>query len=143
MSVLTEPERFDGNLAHLEEAAAALAPLGVPVLRKDFLVDPYQLFEARAAGAGGVLLIARMLTAASLREMLDCARELKLFTLLEAFDAADIANATAAIQRGRAADRSVRVLLGVNSRDLSTLEVLPFRFRELAPLLPAGHTLRR
>ena len=62
VSVLTEPERFDGNLAHLAEAAATLAPLGVPVLRKDFLVDPYQLFEARAAGAGGVLLIARMLS---------------------------------------------------------------------------------
>ena len=136
VSVLTEPERFDGNLAHLAEAAAVLAPHGVPVLRKDFLVDPYQLFEARAAGAGGVLLIARMLSEASLREMLDCARELRLFTLLETFDAADIARAIAAVHQGRTRDRAARVLIGVNSRDLGTLEVLPFHFRKLAPLLP-------
>ena len=108
----------------------------MPVLRKDFLVDPYQLFEARAAGAGGVLLIARMHTAASLREMLDCARELRLFTLLETFDAADIAGAIAAVQQVRTRDRSTCVLIGVNSRDLGTLEVLPFHFRKLAPLLP-------
>jgi len=136
VSVLTEPERFDGSLAHLANAAAVLAPLGVPVLRKDFLVDPYQLYEARAAGAGGVLLIARMLSGDDLQEMLDCARELRLFTLVETFDAADIARATAAIQQARAADHAARVLLGVNCRDLGTLEVLPFRFRELAPLLP-------
>jgi indole-3-glycerol phosphate synthase len=136
VSVLTEPERFDGSLADLSEAATVLAPLGVPAMRKDFLVDPYQLYEARAAGAGGVLLIVRMLSGEVLREMLDCARELQLFTLLETFDAKEIAIATAAIQRRRAADRTARVLLGVNCRDLGTLEVLPFRFRELAPLLP-------
>jgi len=61
VSVLTEPARFDGSLAHLTEAARALSPLGVPAMRKDFLVDPYQVFEARAAGAGGVLVIPRML----------------------------------------------------------------------------------
>src|SRR6185437_3553706 len=57
ISVLTEPSRFAGSLEHLAEAAAALAPLAVPAMRKDFLVDPYQLLEARAAGAGGVLII--------------------------------------------------------------------------------------
>jgi indole-3-glycerol phosphate synthase len=55
VSVLTEPTRFDGSLDHLEQAARVLAPLGVPAMRKDFLVDPYQVLEARAAGAGGVL----------------------------------------------------------------------------------------
>ncbi|HWY93764.1 MAG TPA: hypothetical protein VNX69_01160, partial [Steroidobacteraceae bacterium] len=62
VSVLTEPSRFDGSLEHLRQAALALAPLGVPAMRKDFLVDPYQVLEARAAGAGGVLVIVRMLS---------------------------------------------------------------------------------
>jgi indole-3-glycerol phosphate synthase len=106
VSVLTEPERFDGSLAHLETAAAALAPLGVPAMRKDFLVDPYQLHEARAAGAGGALLIIRMLSRETLAEMLDCARELGLFVLLEAFDEDDLAVAAdlvlgTASRRGR------------------------------------------
>jgi indole-3-glycerol phosphate synthase len=71
VSVLTEPARFDGSLHHLERAAAALRPLGVPAMRKDFLVDPYQVAEARAAGAGGVLLIVRMLTPPRLQELLE------------------------------------------------------------------------
>jgi indole-3-glycerol phosphate synthase len=93
VSVLTEPSRFAGSLEHLRLAAAALAPLGVPAMRKDFLVDPYQLHEARAAGAGGALLIVRMLSRDLLAEMLDCAAELGLFVLLEAFDAQDIETA--------------------------------------------------
>src|SRR5256886_741259 len=55
---LTEPSRFDGSLEHLASATRALAPHAVPAMRKDFLVDPYQVLEARAAGAGGVLVIA-------------------------------------------------------------------------------------
>lgn len=135
VSVLTEPTRFDGDLAQLSRAASALASISVPVLRKDFLQDPYQVYESRAAGAGGVLLIVRMLGDAQLAEMLDCAREASLFTLVEAFDAADVVRATAAI-RGLNAPAGAPALLGVNCRDLATLEVLPFRFRELAPLLP-------
>src|SRR5688572_26812372 len=57
VSVLTEPTRFDGDLTHLAKASAALAPLGVPTMRKDFIVDHYQIIEARALGAGGVLVI--------------------------------------------------------------------------------------
>ena len=101
VSVLTEPSRFGGSLAHLREAAAALAPLGVPAMRKDFLVDPYQLYEARAAGAGGALLIVRMLSRPLLGEMLDCARELGLFVLVEAFDDEDIAVAVQAVSQAR------------------------------------------
>lgn len=144
VSVLTEPGRFDGSLEHLRAAAAALAPLGVPAMRKDFLVDPYQLFEARAAGAGGALLIVRMLSRDTLDEMLDCAAALGLFVLLEAFDEADIA---VAAQLGAVRRRSVRAagteqrptppLIGVNSRDLQTLEVVPARLTTLAALLPA------
>ena len=74
VSVLTEPSRFDGSLEHLRQAAQVLAPLGVPAMRKDFLVDPYQVLEARAAGAGGVLVILRMLPRARIDELLDGCR---------------------------------------------------------------------
>jgi indole-3-glycerol phosphate synthase len=133
VSVLTEPSRFEGSLAHLSVATQALTPLGVPALRKDFLVDPYQLYEARAAGAGGVLVILRMLTAAEIRALLECARALGLFVLLEAFDAEDIALMHELIEAHRGPNA---LLAGVNCRDLSTLEVVPGRLTELAPLLP-------
>jgi indole-3-glycerol phosphate synthase len=153
VSVLTEPSQFHGNLEHLATAAATLAPLGVPAMRKDFLVDPYQLFEARAAGASGALLIVRMLSDDVLAAMLACAHEIGLFVLVEAFDAADIERATAGIRRGcplaspelyaplgdtrRHLGRGAQaVLLGVNCRDLQTLQVLPRRFKEVANLLP-------
>src|SRR4029079_2877273 len=61
VSVLTEPTRFGGSLEHLAQTARTLAPLGVPAMRKDFIVDPYQVMEARAAGAGGGLVIGRRL----------------------------------------------------------------------------------
>ena len=137
VSVLTEPARFAGSLAHLARASAVLRSAGVPAMRKDFLVDPYQLLEARAAGAGGALLIVRMLERTRLAEMLAAAFELGLFVLLEAFDAADIATATelAALWRGPRA----HCLIGINSRDLKSLAVVPGRLEELARLLPAGH----
>jgi indole-3-glycerol phosphate synthase len=137
VSVLTEPDRFDGSLAHLVRASAALVPLGVPALRKDFLVDPYQLLEARAAGAGGALVIVRMLGRAQLAELLAAALELGLFVLLEAFDAADVATAAELAEgwRGRRAE----CLIGINSRDLVTLEVVPQRLESLVALLPAAH----
>ncbi|HXQ63379.1 MAG TPA: indole-3-glycerol phosphate synthase TrpC [Steroidobacteraceae bacterium] len=136
VSVLTEPERFDGSLAHLARASAALAVCDVPVMRKDFLVDPYQLLEARAAGAGGALLIVRMLGQAQLAELMAAAEELRLFVLLEAFDAADIATAgeLAAGWRGRREE----CLIGINSRDLATLEVVAERLESLGSLLPDG-----
>lgn len=132
VSVLTEPERFDGHLEHLRCAAAALTPHSVPAMRKDFLVDPYQVAEARAAGAGGVLLIVRMLTDATLAEMIEQARELKLFALLETFDGPDIERLhTLTARLG-----TTGLLAGVNCRDLATLEVVPERLETLAPLLP-------
>ena len=134
VSVLTEPSRFDGSLAHLACAAQALATLGVPAMRKDFLVDPYQVFEARAAGAGGVLVILRMLPKEDIHSLIDCAGALGLFVLLEAFDARDIE----LLHEFLAAHRGAAPLLaGVNCRDLATLEVVPARLLELAPLLPA------
>jgi indole-3-glycerol phosphate synthase len=135
VSVLTEPARFGGSLDDLAETVAALRPVGVPALRKDFLVDPCQLLEARAAGAGGALLIVAMLDDVLLGEMLATAAEHGLFVLLEAFDEADLERAGTL-----AADRpgSAPVLVGVNTRDLRTLEVDAARLARLAPRLPPG-----
>jgi len=132
VSVLTEPLRFDGSLQHLELAAASLRALGVPAMRKDFLVDAYQVLEARLAGAGGVLVILRMLSAAQCGELLHAAAELGLFVLLEAFDERDIERAHALVER-----RTAQLLVGVNCRDLATLQVVPGRLEQLAALLPA------
>jgi indole-3-glycerol phosphate synthase len=135
VSVLTEPSRFDGALEHLAAAAAALTPLAVPAMRKDFIVDPYQVLEARALGAGGVLVILRMLPRQELEALLECARSHGLFVLLEAFDAADIE----LMHELLAAHRGPNLLLaGLNCRDLETLQVVPGRLLELAPLLPAA-----
>jgi indole-3-glycerol phosphate synthase len=136
VSVLTEPSRFDGSLEHLREAAAVLAELGVPAMRKDFLVDPYQILEARAHGAGGVLVILRMLSRAQIVELLDVAAAQRLFVLLEAFDADDL-DLAADLARERGG-RAETLLIGVNCRDLQTLEVVPQRFAALSARLPAG-----
>jgi indole-3-glycerol phosphate synthase len=145
VSVLTEPSRFDGSMTHLETATKALAPLNVPAMRKDFLIDPYQVIEARVAGAGGVLVIIRMLSRSGIEEMLECARNLGLFVLLEAFDEADIevmrdvlgATAGPVVAGATAAARAAApVLAGLNCRDLATLQIVPQRLIELAPLLP-------
>lgn len=136
VSVLTEPARFDGDLAHLARASAALAPLGVPTMRKDFLVDHYQVMEARALGAGGVLVIARMLDRSRIVELLDCAAMLKMFVLLEAFDEEDLALAARILEERT--DRAEQVLVGLNSRDLDTLQIVPERLLQLADKLPGG-----
>ena len=136
ISVLTEPSRFDGSLEHLEQVVAA-AP-GTPVMRKDFLVEPVQVLEARRAGASGVLLIAAMLKDGKLRAMLDVAYEHGMFVLLEAFDENDLARTTALLENPADRDRATagELLVGVNTRNLRTLEVDSARLERLAPLLP-------
>jgi len=136
VSVLTEPSRFDGSLTHLQQAAAMLAPLGIPAMRKDFIVDPYQVLEARAAGAGGVLIILRMLPRTRIGELLAAAAHHGLFVLLEAFDAKDLDLVRDLADPGQSP--AAPLLIGVNSRDLKTLNVVQERFSDLAPLLPAG-----
>lgn len=137
VSVLTEPSEFDGDLAHVTEVAQALPTL--PVMRKDFLVGNYQILEARAAGAAGVLLIAAMLEPEQIEAMLDFTLELGMFALVEVFDRQDLARcaelvrAAAATPAGRG-----RALLGVNCRSLRTLAVDFTRFEALAPHLPPG-----
>lgn len=137
VSVLTEPKRFDGSLDHLRQACEVLRPLNVPAMRKDFLVDPYQVLEARAAGAGGVLVIVRMLPPGRITALLDAAAEQSMFVLLEAFDAADleVAREVLAARSGRRAGAADFILIGINCRDLQTLQVVPERFAALAPLL--------
>lgn len=137
VSVLTEPTRFGGNLDHLAQAAAALAPLKVPAMRKDFLVDPYQVMEGRAAGAGGVLVIVRMLDRSRITELLDCAAMLKMFVLLEAFDAADLTVAQEVLTPRKA--HNEQILVGLNCRDLDKLTIDLPRLEELAHLLPPGY----
>jgi indole-3-glycerol phosphate synthase len=143
ISVLTEPTRFDGALEHLQHAAARLGTRGssaIPAMRKDFLVDPYQVLEARAAGAGGVLLIVRMLSRDQLESLLEVALAQGLFVLLEAFDERDIETAIALLEPRQADTHTrtggLRLLLGVNCRDLVSLQVIPDRFAALAPCLP-------
>jgi len=134
VSILTEPSRFDGSLEDLASGTRALAPLGVPAMRKDFLVDGYQVLEGRAAGASGVLAIIRMLPRADLERLVDTALGLGMFVLLEAFDGADLELAQALVD-ARASHRQL-LLVGVNSRDLVTLEVVPGRLDAMASLLP-------
>ncbi|MCB9931875.1 MAG: indole-3-glycerol-phosphate synthase [Planctomycetes bacterium] len=121
VSVLTEPASFGGDLRDLREAATA----GPPVMRKDFLVDAYQLYEARAHGADGVLLIAAILDDNQLRDLLGVADYLGLFALVEAFDEVDV-------ERAQCAGAE---LVGVNCRNLRDLSVEFARFERLRPLI--------
>jgi indole-3-glycerol phosphate synthase len=135
VSVLTEPSRFDGSLEHLALAAKALASSGVPAMRKDFLVEPYQVLEARAAGAGGVLVILRMLPREGIDALIATALDAGMFALLEAFDERDLELAADVVgSRGE----NACLLVGVNCRDLTTLQVVPERLIELAKHLPSG-----
>ncbi len=129
ISVLTEPSEFGGSLDHLEPVRARTT---VPVMAKDFLVDSYQVGQARLAGADGVLLIVRLLDDDTLSSMMRRASALGMFSLVEAFDADDLGRIEL-IARG-----TDQVLAGVNCRDLDTLEVRPERHRELAGQMPTG-----
>ena len=110
VSVLTEPRHFGGSIEDLRVAREAIS---LPVLRKDFLVDEYQVVEARAAGADAVLLIVRLLPEARFQALLGLAGDLGLGVLAETHTAEEIVQAAAAGAR----------VIGVNSRDLDTLEV--------------------
>jgi len=132
ISVLTEPTRFDGALEHLQQVVAALAGRA-PAMRKDFLVDPYQVYEARVAGAGGVLVILRMLERREAIALLEASADTQQFVLLEAFDEADLDFAAELVRDFGA---RVTLLAGVNCRDLTSLQVVPGRLEALAPHLP-------
>ena len=137
LSVLTEPEAFHGELGDLEAVSAAIA--AIPAMRKDFLVDPYQVWEARAAGAGGVLLVVACLDRDALARLLNETRELGMFALVEVFDHADLDDCLPVLEAAGPATEgdTAHILLGVNCRNLRTLEVDFDRFEQLAAQLPA------
>src|SRR4051812_36850801 len=128
ISVLTERRRFGGSL---EDLRAVRSAVDVPVLRKDFIVESYQLVEARAAGADLALLIVAALDDETLRRLHDEACELGLTVLVEVHDE-------------RETERAVALgaeLVGVNARNLKTLAIDPDTFGRLAPLVPDDRVL--
>ncbi|HSP75930.1 MAG TPA: indole-3-glycerol phosphate synthase TrpC [Cryobacterium sp.] len=125
ISVLTEGRKFLGSLSDLEQVRSAVR---IPVLRKDFIGLPYQVFEARAAGADMVLLIVAALDQATLVSLHDLVRQLGMTALVETHSAAEV-------------DRAVSIgasLVGVNARDLSTFQLDQDLFGRLADRIPAG-----
>jgi indole-3-glycerol phosphate synthase len=125
ISVLTEPERFGGSIEDLERVVAAVA---LPVLRKDFIIDPVQLYEARAAGASAVLLIVRALSRERLAELAALARAIGLETLVEVHDHAELGVALG-VQPAA---------VGVNARDLETLRIDASAAGALLSAVPEG-----
>lgn len=123
ISVLTEERRFDGTLEDLDAVRAAV---DIPVLRKDFMVTEYQVWEARARGADIILLIVAALTDEQLRSLMTLAGTLGLTCLVEVHDEAETT---------RAVDLGATVI-GVNNRNLKTLDVDTETFARLAPLIP-------
>ncbi|HEX2189708.1 MAG TPA: indole-3-glycerol phosphate synthase TrpC [Longimicrobiaceae bacterium] len=128
VSVLTDREYFGGDLDALRRVRAEV---GLPALRKDFLVDPVQIWEARDAGADAVLLIARILDDALLAELLGLAAESAMDALVEVHDAEELERALAAGAR----------LVGVNNRDLGSFRTDLELSVRLAPSVPGGATL--
>ena len=127
ISVLTEGRKFGGSLADLEAVRAAVS---LPVLRKDFIAEPYQVFEARAAGADLVLLIVAALEQPLLHSLFDLIGQLGMTALVETHNADEVS---------RAVDLGAG-LIGVNARDLSTFELDQDLFGRLADQIPSGVT---
>ena len=123
LSILTDEEFFQGSLAFLQQASSVVS---IPCLRKDFILDPFQVLEARAAGADAILLIVSALSDASLTELRDEARTLGLDVLCETHDREEL-------------ERAVALgfdLIGVNSRDLRTFTVRTDVLTELSIWMP-------
>lgn len=116
ISCLTDEKFFGGRLEHLSRVKAAV---GIPVLRKDFIVDPYQVWESRAAGADAVLLIAECLTESQLVDMLILAQQLRLTVLLETHGVEQLLRVRPYVGFPHA----TYALLGINNRDLRTMSV--------------------
>jgi indole-3-glycerol phosphate synthase len=123
LSVLTEEEFFQGSLADLKDVSKASK---IPVLRKDFIVDPWQVWEARAAGADAFLLIVAILDDAALRGLLELGHRLKMESLVEVHSGGELT---------RALDAGAKII-GVNNRDLRTFEVKLETSLQLAELIP-------
>jgi indole-3-glycerol phosphate synthase len=128
LSVLTDKQFFQGSVDFLKQARASC---DLPVLRKDFMVDPYQIYEARAMGADAILLIAACLDDAQMADMEAVARRLDMAVLVEVHDRAEL-------------DRALKLktrLVGVNNRNLKTFEVSLQTTLDLLPHVPADRLL--
>jgi indole-3-glycerol phosphate synthase len=128
LSVLTDEQFFQGGLDHMKQARAACA---LPVLRKDFTIDPYQVFEARAAGADCILLIVAALEDSRMRDLEAVASEAGLAVLAEVHDAVEM-------------ERALKLktpLLGVNNRNLRTFETRIETTLELVDRVPADRVI--
>lgn len=128
LSVLTEEAYFQGSSGYLKEIRNVVS---VPVLRKDFIIDPYQIYEARAIGADAVLLIAALLDADTLKEFVKTARSVGLACLMEAHNEAELSNA---LEAGGE-------IIGINNRDLKTFRVDLGVTARLARMVPEGAVL--
>lgn len=128
VSVLTEEKYFQGSLDHL---AAIRKEVALPLLRKDFIFDRYQVYESRAYGADALLLIVAVLGQEQLGELLSLSRNLGMDCLVEVHNEAEVASAL---------DSSAEVI-GINNRDLKTFKVDIKTTRRLRPLIPAGYTV--
>ena len=128
LSVLTDHDFFQGHEDYLREARAACA---LPVLRKDFLIDPYQVYEARWIGADAILLIVAALDDAALRELARRATDLQLDVLVEVHDAAELERALQIDAR----------LIGINNRNLRTFATRLETTLDLLPRIPADRTV--
>ena len=123
--MLTEERFFQGDLAYLEQIHASVT---VPLLRKDFMLDPYQIVEAKSFGADAVLFIAAMLDGQLMGELRQQASELQMDSLVEVHSEKEL---EAALEAGAQ-------LIGINNRDLKTFAVSLATTERLAPLVPAG-----
>jgi indole-3-glycerol phosphate synthase len=126
ISVLTEAKYFQGSLDHLRDIREALGDKKLPLLRKDFISDPYQVYESRAYGADSLLLIVAMLTPEKLEELLQLSHELNMSCLVEVHNEAELEIAL---------NSGARVI-GINNRDLSTFDVDLTTTKRLRPLIP-------
>jgi indole-3-glycerol phosphate synthase len=125
VSVLTEAKHFQGSLDHLKDIRKAL-PDKLPLLRKDFIVDPYQIYESRAYGADSLLLIVAILKPEKLRELLGISHELNMSCLVEVHNEAEVEIAL----------KSRAKIIGINNRDLNTFNVDIATTERLRPLIP-------
>ena len=131
LSVLTDARYFDGHLDFIEQVKAAV---GLPVLRKDFLFDPYQIHESRAAGADAILLIAEALPPDRLVELVELAHQLDLCVLLEVHERDTLVTTLAVLE----ARHRTNLLLGINNRNLKAQSIDLATTDRLAALVPPG-----
>ena len=128
VSVLTNKDHFQGSIEDLEAVHGAVNPRGIPVLRKEFVFDPYQVYEARAHGADAVLLIVAMLDPVLLGELRSLTQELWMQSLVEVHDEAQL-------EQALAVDAEI---IGINNRDLRTFKTNLEVTERLAPAVPDG-----